>query len=440
MIPRKQAPKLIQLIENKREYNNVILVEGARQVGKTTFIRQVLKDLQWPFKEFNLEERKSLCEKIDLTQDFDEFTELVTVEMQFSIGSREVLFIDEAQESQKLGSYVRFMKEKWQHTQVILSGSLLSRIFRDNTRYPVGRITLLHLQPFSFEEFLLAGKQEALLQYLHQSPFEAKTLSQNTHQRLLELLNQYMTVGGLPEVIISYLQQGNWQSVRKEILLGYYSDFKRVYGEGKQAYFIACLKAVANLLGAPFKNTYVAALLDGGKNKEIVAVLGQLEAWKMIYKVDQRGPNVETHFHPKRYLFDLGIAKQLRESVVSDIHLEIKNSIERTPLGGLIENIVAQALIIKTMDLTGWKKSSSGSEVDFVIKHKGKVVPIECKAATKIKNTHLAGLRDFMQRHGAKQGIVVALAPFEIRQLSKKEQIIILPLYSTEQMINYVSD
>lgn len=439
MIRRKIEAKLIKLIENKEEFNNVLLIEGARQVGKTTLVHQALASLKTPYKEVNLEEKRELAQKMDLVRDFDEFTELLQVELNWQPGSNEILFIDEAQESSKIGSFVRFMKEKWKRSLVILSGSILSRIFDDETRYPVGRVTPISLQPFDFEEFLLADEAAPLLSLLQNFTKNFK-IAPNTHQHLLEKLNQYIEVGGLPEVVTTYFKKGDWDSIRKNILMGYYNDFKRVAGETKQTYLIAAFKAVASLLGSPFKNSFVSALLDGGKNQEIIEALSRLETWKMILKVDQKGTQPEKNFHPKRYLFDIGVAKQLREQVLPQIELVGKGMSEkRTPLGGLIENIMAFILQSETTELAGWKKASSGSEVDFIVKRKNDVVPIECKAAAKIKNTHLGGLRDCMRILGVSTGVLVSLAPFEIRKLPSKETIILVPLYLAGRW-NYIFD
>lgn len=438
MITRKVSSKLIQTIKNKKEFNNVLLIEGARQVGKTTLVRQVLNQEKIPFREVNLEEKKALVEKLDHCEDFDQFTEVIQIETGFQTGRDEVLFIDEAQESRCLGSFIRFMKEKWNHTQVILSGSSMARIFRDDVRYPVGRVISFHVQPFSFEEFLLAGAENLLLSKLQSFP-KHQQISQNLHGQLLERLEIFMDVGGLPEVVVTYFEKGEWKGLREEILLGYYNDFKRVFGEAQQSCFIAALKTTAHLLGFPFKNSHVSVLMDGGKNKDIIQALGRLESWKMIFKVDQRGHAVESHFHPKRYVFDVGIAKQLREAVIPRTHLlrssfSISESVSRTSLGGLVENTTLQALLATgEKEISGWRKSSSGSEVDFVISRGDQVIPVECKAALSIKNSHLGGVRDFMNLHKISLGVVVSLAPFEIRNLPEG-RILLLPLYLVEHI------
>ncbi|MBU4484187.1 AAA family ATPase [bacterium] len=432
MIPRKLSTRLVALLKNRQEYNNVILLEGARQVGKTTLVRKTLESHNIPYLEVNLEEKKGFSEKIDQCEDFDEFSDLVVLDLKFTIGDKKVLFIDEAQESKKLGGFVRFMKEKWNNTQVILTGSSMARIFRDNVRFPVGRVTFLHLFSLSFIEFLEASSDKT--KTILEKSIKNGKISNTVHSELINLLQQYMNVGGLPEVVTKYLsKKEDWHSLRHDLLFGYYNDFKRVFGEEKQPYFIASMEATADLLGQPFKNSHVSRLLDGGKNDKIIESLSQLEAWKILFKVSQNGPSPTTNFHPKRYLFDLGLAKQLRES--SKPHIDLMRTIgaaERTPLGGLIENATLLSLIENYTDVSGWKKSSSGSEVDFIIKKETRIIPFECKSVHSIKNSHLYGLRDYMEIYNIPVVIVVSLAPLEFRKINKDHSVLILPLYLVE--------
>jgi len=432
MIRRKISNTLAQILKDKKELNNVILLEGARQVGKTTLVRETLKEHKLSYLEINLEEKKSFSEKIDQCEDFDEFAELVELDLKFTIGGKKILFIDEAQESKKLGSFVRFMKEKWKYTQVILTGSSMARIFRNNVRFPVGRITFLHLSPLSFTEFLEASNNKT--KNILEKSIKKETISNTLHLELINNLQQYMDVGGLPEVVTTYFsKKDNWHALRQNLLLGYYSDFKRVFGEEKQPYFIASMEATADLLGQPFKNSHVSRLLDGGKNDKIVESLSQLEAWKIIFNISQDGPSPTTNFHPKRYIFDIGIAKQLRETAKPNVDLiRTLNSAERTPLGGIIENMTLIGLAENFADISGWKKSSSGSEVDFVIKKQNMILPFECKSAGSIKNSHLYGLRDYMEIYNLSVGIVVSLAPLEFRKINKNHSVLILPLYLVE--------
>ena len=318
---------------------------------------------------------------------------------------------------------------------VILSGSSIKRIFRNTTRYPVGRVTTLHIQPFSFTEFLRASPQKSWESDLAKVNLHSKP-SEFWHSQLINLFDQYLEVGGLPEVVITYFQKGPWKNLRENLLLGYYNDFKRVYGEELQSYFIACLKASALLLASPFKNSFVSKILDGGKNKTIIEVLSQLQAWKILCLAEQKGTQPEKYFFPKRYLFDSGIAKLLREQASPHLRLLMTKKQDRTPLGGLIENYVSQSLIGTGLshELSGWKKDNSGTEIDFIIKHNDQVLPIECKAALSIKNTHLGGVMDFMNFYDVPLAVVPSLAPLELRVIKPNRTVLILPLYLMDEL------
>ena len=128
----------------------VLLVEGARQVGKTRLVEQAMEKSDGPKIFLNLEQDAFLRSQIDSCVDFKEFQELLEDRLGFSKDVRSILCIDEAQESLTLGRHVRFMKEQWPRTTTILTGSSMTRLFRKGTRYPVGRVRRLVLRPFSF--------------------------------------------------------------------------------------------------------------------------------------------------------------------------------------------------------------------------------------------------------------------------------------------------
>lgn len=434
-VERKAERKLKAFISNDRD-RRVLLVEGARQVGKTTLIRKVLKDLKKRFHEINLENNKSLCSRIDHCLDFESFEQLISLE--YSLKKGDVIFFDEAQESQRLGSFVRFMKETWSDYSVILSGSSMARLFKEDTRFPVGRVTSLLMLPFSFEEFLVATRFSYPMDDLVKLAKKRK-ISSILHDRLIQELENYFDVGGLPEVVLSFHNQEDWRGIRDDLYYGYLNDFKRVFGDQKHLYFEACLLAVACLQGFPFKNSYVGHFLENARSREIIATLSRLETWKMIFRVEQRGPSPQSQFHPKRFLFDLGLSRKLRELALPKVRLKRGQSDAlRTSLGGLVENMVMSVLIHEGGSLSGWKKSSSGSEVDFVCKMDDEIVPMECKSAVALKNSHLGGVFDFMEHYKSPFGMVVSLAPYEVRKLRDKMRVINIPLYLVERWSSFV--
>ena len=136
---------------------------------------------------------------------------------------------------------------------------------------------------------------------------------------------------------------------------------------------------------------------------------------------------------PKRYLFDTGILRHYREAPVPPINLiDSISAVQRKPLGGILENQVAIELARKTSELHGWKKSPSGMEIDFIFRHKNVLVPVECKAATRIKKTHLKGILAYLRMYDQKKGVVVSLSPYERILIDGRFEVVNIPLYMAE--------
>ena len=227
-IERQEDRILEAFVRDDRPNKSILLVEGARQVGKTALVQNALQKSSMPTYAVNLERDSLLQSEIDESKDFYEFQDLLQDRLGFEGGSRSIIFFDEAQESRKLGRCVRFMKEEWEKTTTILSGSTLRRLFRPDTRYPVGRVRRLVLWPFAFSEYLKAGGKEYLAEeILSVSP----RISEKRHQTLLSLYDQYLKTGGLPAVVQAYFAAEDYHRRRAEIIADYEQDFVRIFGE-----------------------------------------------------------------------------------------------------------------------------------------------------------------------------------------------------------------
>ncbi len=439
-VPRNQEPVLHQLLRLPGAYHDVILVEGARQVGKTTLVQEALRRIDLPVTSLNLEQQTLIRSRIDDTEEFREFEELLLDDLGFDPRLESVLFIDEAQESHKLGGYVRFMKEAWPAARVVLSGSTLARVFRDNVRYPVGRVRRLVVRPFTFSEYLIAGGRHQLASLLQSDP---SALSPRRHERLLTHLDRYLLVGGLPEVALARASGDDFIRRRAEIVADYEQDFIRLFGEDSIAIVKGCLRSVANFVGSPSKNASVIPQPTSKINDEIRRVFERLESWRLLLHSEQRGPSPEAshRFLPKRYMFDTGVLRHLREKGVPSISiLNTLNAAERRPLGGMVENQVAIELADQFGELSGWKKSSAGLEIDFIGRIGERSIPIECKAVLQLKQTHLRGLGAYLQQHGQTFGVMISLAPFSLVDGPNGTNIMNVPLYLAERLLELAQE
>lgn len=426
MIQRDLEDRLVAHLTRADEHPNVALLEGARQVGKTTLIEALRPKLDRDMFYLNLEEDRRAVDDLNRCAEFADFEKYLAVAHRFTGDGQRVLCIDEAQESRTLGGFVRFMKEKWHHTPVILTGSSMARIFGPEIRFPVGRVTRFLLQPFSFREFLRCGDIENLLDF--ENPLSVQPF---VHERLLEHLQTYLDVGGLPAVAVNFFAEREWQQVRRDLYLDYRSDFARIFSETEATLFNQCLRGVASNLGSPSKYSQMVNT-SSALYRKIPDFLAVVESWKLIHRVEVRGPRPEQQgFSPKRYLYDPGLANDLRLTALPRIDILASiDAAQRTPLGGIVENMLATELVAAGQTLTGWKKGVNSYEVDFVYRtESGSTVPIECKTSLATRPRDARGLVEYASRHDSHLGILVNLDSPGTLTTSTVLEVIHVPAY-----------
>ncbi len=432
-INRHGEREIAQYIADPTPFKPVLLLEGARQVGKTTLAERVLRQSTKHAVHVNLERDALIRSTIDDCRDFAEYEDVLRDRFDFRGDAGQVLFIDEAQESRKLGEFVRFMKEEWPKATVILSGSTLTRLFRATTRYPVGRVRRFVLGPFSFSEFLLALDKKHLTDIV----LSTRTrLSNQRHTQLLALFDAFLLVGGLPAVVQAYASGGDHRLVLRQIIADYEQDFIRIFGEDSSDIARACLRSVANFAGGVSKNTAVVPSPSNRVNERINQIFARLESWHLVLRADQKGTNPQAShgYLPKRYLFDTGVLRELRESAVPSISaVNTLSAAMRTPLGAVIENQTAIELARSGTDLSGWKRTPSGAEIDFVVKRGDTAVPVECKAALAVNRKHMRGVASYLRQHGLRTGYLTSLAPYSITTMDDV-RIVNLPGYLLERL------
>lgn len=428
--------KLAALIADKHNMD-VIVVEGARQVGKTYLVNSVLREIKRPNLAFDLEKDRKVRREISRTEDFHDFEVLMTDRYKLKPGS--VLFFDEAQECGRLAEYVKAFKEDWRDIQVVLSGSSMNRFFPKSVRIPVGRTKSIRVFGFGFSEFVRYIRGDHLSDLINRYPRE---IPSSRHRLLLELFDDYIMTGGLPEAVKAHGAGKPAAPVIEEIMASLEEDFQR-----KEAYrpnlFENTLRAIANHLGAPSKYTHIDDTKYHAKR-----IIDALKSWHILLEVTQlsHDPN-RSNFLPKRYLHDLGIANILRSLPIPTISLvNTVDPLLRTPLGGVFENAVLLNLLSgesASKSITTWKRGGQADiEVDFVVDHKnGKIkIPVECKAATRIQKRHYKNINHYLDITGQSFGILASAAPFQVISPTPGRTILNLPIYlvTRSNIISYL--
>jgi uncharacterized protein len=420
---RRQLATVIEKYLNRDEpRSNTLIVQGARQVGKTHLVQSILEKRE-QVCAINLEKTPQDKLAIDSTHSFAEFEVFLKTYYGFQPKKGSVLFIDEAQESKKLGSYVRFFKEEWEGSKVILTGSSMSRLFQVDQRVPVGRVEYLNVHPFSFREFLRMLGQESLLD----EALSSKTYPDFLHQKLLNAYDSFLKVGGLPEVVLAYKAQEDYSSVQRFILASQNDDL--INKERFKSYlFLDALRGVSNHVGSPSMYTHIAGSYNDAKS-----ISQKLKEWFIMWEVEVLGSLPTQNISPKRYLYDIGILRLVRETSIPSISaVNTLDASLRTPLGGLIENAVLLDLAKHTSGInliSGWKKSSkSDYEVDFILKKNDQTLPIEVKASLNVQKRHMHSLVQYCEYYKISKGFLLSL---DVPQKVKLDNIIVecLPAY-----------
>lgn len=406
--------------------NDVIIVEGARQVGKSYLVNNVLNGLAKPFLAFDLEKEDRLRREIDKTEDFNDFKTLL--HDRYGLQDQSFLFFDEAQESRKLAHYVKSIKEDWPEIRVILTGSSMNRFFGKDVRIPVGRTRSICVFSFSFTEFVQYTKGRELADFLRSAPDHTPA---SRHELFLECFDSYLSVGGYPEAVIAFASGQNPYEMIDEIVASLEEDFSR-----KEAYqpelFASILDGVSNHLSSPSKYTHFETTKYYAKE-----AISAMQAWHIILEVSPRSLDpLRGKFLPKRYLHDLGVINRRRSLALPTISvLDTIDPLLRTPLGGVFENAVLLNLVAGESAHYGigtWKKGNNTDiEVDFILdlpELRAKI-PIESKAATVLRKKHYKNIVHYLKLTGQKLGITVTAAPFEIINVADGLKIVNIPIY-----------
>ena len=429
--------KIEAVIESHLKANSkkILLIDGARQVGKTYIIRHVGQKLFDNFIEINMVE-DSLGDRLFAnTKTVDDFYLQVSMLEGNKMKSKEntLIFIDEIQVYPQLLTLLKFLSQNNKYT-FIASGSLLGVTLSQTTSIPMGSIRKVRMFPLDFEEFLYAnGMNEVAIKAMRSKFERLEALDEPMHNKMMDLFRKFLLVGGLPDAVNSYLSEKNIQSVReiqKEIHDYYAADaskydeerklmIRRIYDlipsfmESKKKRVVA--QAIENKRGKTF-NHYsdeFEYLISAG-----IALNVQAIATPVFPLIESSGKNLL-----KLYLNDVGILTGILYGNNIRAILDDQKSIN---LGAVYETVVASELIAHGHSLFYYDNRSKG-EVDYLIDDYSSlsVVPVEVKSG-KDYTIHSA-LNTFVQNedYNIKKAYVVS----NERTVQQNGKIIYIPIY-----------
>jgi len=400
-------------IANHLEKEEMTIILGPRQVGKTVLLQQ-LKD--WLIKSKNIKPENVFYFNLDILRDWEavrDQTQFIDFIKSRSGKQKIYVFIDEAQRVENPGLFYKGVYDSQLNAKFILTGSASLYFASQVKESMAGRKRIFYLRPFSFEEYVFV-KNTALARLL-KSQAKISAVDQRELQKLME---DYLIWGGYPRVVLS-----DDPDDKKNILSDIYSSYieRDIVGFLKipdKAKFNKLTRLLAGQIGQLVNVGELASIAEIDR-RTVLRYFTALEETYIIFQLTPyyHNPRQEIIKNPKIYFLDNGLRNYLLD--------DFKRLSERPDNGSLFENGILQGLLTiqeeESWGLHFWR-TKQGAEVDFVIEKGVKLTPIEAKLSAKTAKIGL-GFRSFIKKYKPEQGLVVNLSGLKTKALIEQTKI-----------------
>jgi len=411
-----------------------LIVRGARQVGKTWLIKEFGRTAYIQTAYINFENSKSLQTLFSTDYDISRIIAALQIETGLKIQAENTLIIfDEIQEAEGGLTSLKYFYENAPEYHLVAAGSLLGVTLHSTKSFPVGKVDFMDLYPLNFSEFLLAMDQKPLLDLLNSKDWK---LIKNFKDKYIRLLRQYYYIGGMPEVVSSFIHENDFSEVRnlqKQILTAYEQDFSKHAPNEIVPRLRMLWNSVPVQLSKENKKFIFGLVKKGARAKEYELALSWLIDCGLVYKIDKISkPDIPLIGYVDNAAFKLYIVDVGLLAAMGDIDVKTLldgNAIFEEFKGSLTEQYVLQQLITNPdMPVYYWSAENAIAEVDFVIQHTGRVIPIEVKAE---ENLQAKSLKSYCQKYRPELALRTSMSDFR-----EEEWLINLPLYAVGEIAN----
>ncbi len=365
--------------------NKALLIKGARQIGKTTVVRQFAKAHYKNFVEINFEQNPSAKQAFD--GDLDARTILMNLSA-MGIGpfvpGETLIFLDEIQSCPKARTAIKFLVEDGRY-DYIESGSLLGINYKDVSSYPVGFERALDMYPLDFEEFLWAcGIGSEVWDAIKDCYENLRPVPEFLHKQIMARYRQYLIVGGMPEVVVTFLENDDFKrtiSNQKDILDGYRNDISK-YADKDKLLVKSIFDAIPGQLSKQDKRFILASIEKNASRRKYGAPTQWLvDAGMAYYSFNVESFDLPFPLHEdlrlyKLFMVDSGLMCSM---MLGGIQSQVLAGDIDVNEGALTENFVAGEFVKHGVDLNYYDHKSR-NELDFIFADCGKIAIVEVKS------------------------------------------------------------
>lgn len=438
--------QLIQWKDDPRR--KPLLIRGARQVGKSTAVREFGKQFRY-FVEINLEKQPDLrqvfSENIDVKKTCEKLSGTLSIPI---VPEETLLFIDEIQVSKEAIMSLRYFKEDYPELHVIAAGSLLEFALGELPSFGVGRIRSLYMYPFSFDEFLMAQGLDLTVEHKRKAHNE-EPLDEMAHKKLVDQLRSFYLVGGMPAAVTEWVETHSYLEVshiHNDIIDTYLDDFPKYKKRVSPVLLQQVLRSVALQAGKKFVYSAAASDIRSSLIKEALHLLTMAGLITPVKHTDGTGVPLgaeESDRYVKYLFFDLGIMLTMLGIPSADILLA--SNVDFVNKGAASKMFAGLEMIkyhdcFQRSEMHYWQNTTrnSNAKVDYLITREGKVVPIEVKANTQ---GSMQSLWVFMRKRKLHEGIRTSLENFgqfdycDPGDHFERRHINVIPLYALSNLL-----
>ena len=414
----------------ENEHRKPLILQGARQVGKTYSILEFGRTCYENVAYFNFETNPKLNETFAENISPDYLIPILShIAGQTIIREKTLIVFDEVQLCERALTSLKYFCEDAPEYHIIVAGSLLGvAVNRTRFSFPVGKVDMKTLYPMDMEEFMLAMGEEQLVELIKKC-FQTDTpMPAALHDAAMQLYRQYLVVGGMPECVMQFIQTKDYILVRNTqntILASYFNDMSKYNNLSEIKKTRLAYDNITVQLSKKNTRFQYKLIKKGGRASEFENAIEWLclsGIVSQVYKVEQVKKPLENYRDIdafKIYVSDLGLLCAKKELLANDILYMVKELDDFK--GGMAENYVNVQLSINGYHTYYWE-SARGAEIDFVIQREGKLIPIEVKSAD---NTRAKSLKVYMDTYEPDYAIKLSAKNFAFEDRKK-----IVPLYA----------
>ena len=409
-----------------------LIIEGARQVGKTWLMKEFGKQAYADTVYINFDSNSRMANLFSADLDTDRLIMGLELYAGRKINPDNTLLVfDEVQEVPRALASLKYFYENAPQYHIVCAGSLLGIALHQGTSFPVGKVDFLKLYPLSFSEFLMATGNERFAELLKKQDYEMITSFKQTY---IDALKHYYFVGGMPEAVQSFAESKDFNEVRaiqKRILAAYEQDFSKHAPNEIVPKIRMLWNSIPSQLARENKKFIYGLVREGGRAREYETAIMWLSDCGLVHKVSRvnaAGIPLKAYEDLKAFklfIVDVGLLgcmTGLRQRTLldgDDLFVEFK--------GALTEQYVCQQLkTIEDLGVYYYTNDRGSCEIDFVVDTGEQIVPIEVKAET---NLRAKSLKTYRERFEPELSVRTSMADYK-----KEDWLLNLPLYAIENI------